>query len=256
MKNKTLIEELIEDTELDKKIVKSFKIKDTLSNAVFQKKGKNDFIMKNDVREKLLEITKNFMDFLGVDFFIHDVVLTGSLSNYNWSEYSDVDLHIIIDYDETNINLKLLTEFFNSKRSLWNKNHTISIKKFDCEIYVQDLKEKHLSSGVYSILNNEWIIKPEKTTQNIDENKILEKTEEYSKKINNLATKLKNKENIDKDLLDLKRKIKRFRQSCLDTGGEYSYENLTFKMLRRNSSIKMLLDLQTTNTNNKLSITQ
>ena len=98
MKNKTLIEELIEDTELDKKIVKSFKIKDTLSNAVFQKKGKNDFIMKNDVREKLLEITKNFMDFLGVDFFIHDVVLTGSLSNYNWSEYSDVDLHIIIDY--------------------------------------------------------------------------------------------------------------------------------------------------------------
>jgi len=256
MKNKTLIEELIEDTELDKKIVKSFKIKDTLSNAVFQKKGKNDFIMKNDVREKLLEITKNFMDFLGVDFFIHDVVLTGSLSNYNWSEYSDVDLHIIIDYDETNINLKLLTEFFNSKRSLWNKNHTISIKKFDCEIYVQDLKEKHLSSGVYSILNNEWIIKPEKTTQNIDENKILEKTEEYSKKINNLATKLKNKENIDKDLLDLKRKIKRFRQSGLDTGGEYSYENLTFKMLRRNGSIKMLLDLQTTNTNNKLSITQ
>jgi len=127
---------------------------------------------------------------------------------------------------------------------------------FDCEIYVQDLKEKHLSSGVYSILNNEWIIKPEKTTQNIDENKILEKTEEYSKKINNLATKLKNKENIDKDLLDLKRKIKRFRQSGLDTGGEYSYENLTFKMLRRNGSIKMLLDLQTTNTNNKLSITQ
>lgn len=249
----SLVEEIIEDTELDKEIVKSFKTKDTLCPEIFDI---NDSLMKSNIREKLLEITDNFMGFLGVDFFIHDVVLTGSLSNYNWSEYSDVDLHIIIDFDETNINQTLLSEFFDSKRNLWNKTHSVTIKKFDCEIYVQDLKEKHLSSGVYSILNNQWVIKPEKKDHKIDKKEILKKTEEYSNKIDNLAKKLEDNQNIDDELLDLKRKLKRFRQCGLNSGGEYSYENLTFKLLRRNDSIKKLLDIQTTNTNNKLSITQ
>ena len=81
---------------------------------IFQKVG-NRYEMIPAVRERLLEISDNFIDFLGVEFFIHDVVLTGSLANYNWSEFSDVDLHIIIDYEDSNHNIDLLKEFFNAK---------------------------------------------------------------------------------------------------------------------------------------------
>ena len=52
------------------------------------------------------------MNYLGIDFFIHDILLTGSLANYGWSKYSDVDLHIVIDFDESNHNNKLLKRIF------------------------------------------------------------------------------------------------------------------------------------------------
>ena len=54
----------------------------------------------------------------------------------------------------------------------------------------------------------------------------------------------------------MRKKLKSFRQSGLDVGGEYSYENLTFKLLRRNGYIHKLLDLKTKLTDKKLSVTQ
>jgi hypothetical protein len=94
----SLFEELIEDRTTDKKIIKSFKSKDGLSENIFEKSG-NEYIMRDDIQKKLLEISDQFIDSLGVEFFIHDIVLTGSLANYNWSNFSDVDLHILIDFD-------------------------------------------------------------------------------------------------------------------------------------------------------------
>ncbi len=251
----SLFEELIEDKAEDEKIVKSFESKDSLSDEIFQEKD-GEFVMLDDIRKKLLNVTDEFIDFLGIEFFIHDVVLTGSLSNYNWSEYSDVDLHVIIDYKETDYDLDLLKEFFDSKKNLWNKNHDIKIKNYDVEIYVQDVDEKHTSSGVYSILNNEWIIKPEKTNPKIDDRKILEKGEEYAKKIDGLVKKAKKGVDVTNEIDKLKDKIKKFRKSGLDKGGEYSYENLTFKLLRRNGYIEKLLTTKSKFTDKKLSITQ
>ena len=54
----------------------------------------------------------------------------------------------------------------------------------------------------------------------------------------------------------VKDKLKKFRQNGLDKGGEFSYENLAFKLLRRNGYIGKLLDIQTQDTDKKLSITQ
>ena len=93
----SLFEELIEDKELDKNIIKSFKSKNTLSDNIFDETDKG-FMMRDEIRKRLIEISNDFIDSFGVEFFIHDVVLTGSLANYNWSNFSDVDLHILIDY--------------------------------------------------------------------------------------------------------------------------------------------------------------
>jgi hypothetical protein len=225
MTGRSLVDELSEDREKDEKIIKSFYSKDSLSLDIFEKTGK----MIESVRERLLTVADNFIDFLGVDFFVHDVVLTGSLANYNWSEFSDIDLHIIIDYEDSGHNMALLKEFFDAKKNAWNVAHDIKVKNYEVEIYVQDVKEKHVSSGVYSLLNNGWVIEPQKEKKKIDDRVILEKGEEYAKIIDKLIEKSKKDKDVASEIDDIRKKIKRFRQSGLDKGGEYSYENLTFK---------------------------
>ena len=249
----SLFEELIEGKKKDKQIVKSFETKETLSDQIFEDR-KGHFVMRDEIKKRLLEVSNDFIESLGVEFFIHDVVLTGSLANYNWSQYSDVDLHILIDFEESKYEMDILKEFFDAKKNVWNEKHDIKIKGYDVEVYVQDVNEEHISSGVYSILHNKWIIEPEKDKPNIDDRKILEKGEEFGKKIDHLT---KNPKDITIDQLeDLRKKIKEFRQSGLESGGEYSYENLTFKLLRRNGYIQKLLRLKTQLTDKKLSITQ
>lgn len=254
----SLFEELIEYTKEDERIVKSFQSKDTLCVDIFEQ-TKNGFRMKKEIRERLLEISDDFIESFGVEFFIHDIILTGSLSNYNWSEFSDLDLHILIDMGEINnesdILQSIMKEFFDAKKNVWNEKRNIKIKGFDVEVYVQDVEESHISSGVYSILNNKWEIEPKREVPNIDDRKILKKSEDFAKKIDILI----NLNLDDKTLLkieSLRKKLKQFRQSGLETGGEYSYENLTFKLLRRNGYIEKLLKLKTDIVDNKLSLTQ
>ena len=258
----SLFEELIEDKDADKEIVKSFKSKDSLPDTIFSNDDGNHKL-KDDVRKKLLEISNEFLEFIGIDFFVFDVVLTGSLSNYNWSKYSDVDIHILIDFDEfssgkvsSEVYMTIVKEFFDLKKRLWNSSTNITIKNYEVELYVQDVDDKHLSSGVYSILNNEWVIEPQKSNPKIDDRKILEKGEEYAKLIDNLFEKSEQGNDITKDLNELKLKIKKFRQSGLESGGEYSYENLTFKLLRRNGYIEKLMKIKTYIRNKKLSLPQ
>lgn len=258
----SLFEELIEDLETDKKIVKSFEPKESLSDQIFEGSD-GDFSMRKDIRSRLLKISDDFIESLSIEFFIHDIVLTGSLANYNWSEYSDVDLHFIIDFDEIgnrkNTNSiaihNIFKEFFDAKERVWNEKHNIKIKGYDVEVYVQDINQEHVSSGVYSILNDKWLIKPERNSPKIDDRKILEKSEGYAKKIDRLV-KLGQKEDVTSEIDTLRKKIKEFRQCGLESGGEYSYENLTFKLLRRNGYFGKLIQLKTNIVDKKLSITQ
>jgi predicted nucleotidyltransferase len=238
-----LVDELLElsDPETDKKIITTFEMKDRLCPEIFDG-GESNYVMKKEVLDRLLEITDDFIDFAGVDFFIHDVILMGSLANYNWSEYSDVDLHILVDMDELNEgdNLKstalndIVKEFFDAKKSFWN--------------------EKYTSSGVYSVLNNEWISKPSNKKETIDTNKILEKGEYFTKKIDDLIVQYNNDTDVSDGIKNIKDKLKKFRKSGLIRGGEYSYENLTFKLLRRNGYIEKLMNLRKDLSDKKLSL--
>lgn len=257
-----LIDELLElsDPEVDKKIIKSFQMKDHLCPDIFNQED-GSYVIKKEVVDKLIEITDNFIEFAGVDFFIHDIILTGSLANYNWSEYSDVDLHILIDFDElsdsndkSGVLKDIVKEFFDAKKGLWNEQHDIKIKNFDVELYVQDINEEHVSSGVYSILNNEWVVEPSMKKESIDTNQILNKGEYFAKQIDSLIQDFNSNGDVSKKVLDLRDKIKKFRKTGLETGGEYSYENLTFKLLRRNGYIEKLMSLKNEITDKKLSV--
>jgi ABC-type phosphate transport system auxiliary subunit len=90
--------------------------------------------------------------------------------------------------------------------------------------------------------------------ESIDEDKILKKAEYFVSTIDKLVENANNGEDVESQVEKLRLKLKRFRQSGLDDGGEYSYENLTFKLLRRNGYIEKLLGLKKKLIDKKLSV--
>lgn len=253
-----ILNDLVEHTDNDKTIIKTFKTKNELSSDIFTKKS-GEYVLLPDIKKRLIEISDDFIESVGFDLFVYDIILTGSLANYNWSNYSDIDLHVVVDTSEVtdgNPGMEvILKELFDAKKNLWNDNHDVKIKNFDVEVYIQNVDEDHVSTGVYSILNDEWVEKPNKEKPNIDEKKILLKGDEITKKIESIINdKTKDYKGQLKKVETLLKKIKTFRQSGLENGGEFSYENLTFKLLRRNGCLDKLWDFKKILTDKDLSL--
>ncbi len=89
----------------NKNIISSFKVQEELNPDIWYYDGES-YKMKPEIRISLLDIVKDYTDFIDVELDIDDVTLTGSLSNFNWSEFSDVDLHILTDFEDKNTLLK------------------------------------------------------------------------------------------------------------------------------------------------------
>ena len=236
-----LIDEEVNPKNID---LSSFKVKDTLNPKIFDQNQK----MYPEIRTRLLMIADDFFDTLELPWVdVTDITLTGSLANYNWSKFSDVDLHIIIDYKEVDENESLVSEYLAAKKNIWNESHDIKIKGYDVELYVQDMNEPHVSTGVYSIMWNDWLVKPEKGSPKIDSKKVKQKA---SIIINSYDTVLESYyageyDKVIRKINTIRQKIKKMRQTGLDREGEYSYENITFKVLRRVGLLDKLADLET-----------
>jgi hypothetical protein len=236
-----------------KSILSSFHLQDELNPKIWESSDK----MSAKVRERLLDISYEFIEFLGVDVIVSDVVMTGSLANFNWSQYSDVDLHIIADFEQfSKKELPLYEELFRLKKTLFNDNHNIKIYGYDVELYVQNDVEAHFSSGEYSILFDEWKTKPTKEKVEIDTNLIKTKSEHWMKIIDEVIDDAK-EESLDsgvKSIGKVKDKLKKYRTAGLEDGGEMSDENLVFKVLRRNGYIQKLFNFQNEYQDKKLSL--
>jgi predicted nucleotidyltransferase len=203
-----------------------FPIHDTLNKHIW-----DELQLKEEVREKLLKISQAFLGFLKLDAEIKDVRLTGSLANYNYSKYSDLDLHIVLDFAAIDENLELVSEYLRSKKKIWNDLHDIKIKNYEVEVYPENVNEKHFSTGVYSVLNNEWIDQPKKDLdKHLGVQVIIDKVESLVDRIEDASG------DIEK-LKKIKEKIINMRKAGLEEGGEYSIENLAFKVLRRGGYI-------------------
>ena len=236
-----------------KSILSSFRLQKELNPKIWESSDK----MSPKVRDRLLDIAYEFIEFLGVDVVISDVVMTGSLANYNWSRFSDVDLHLIADFEQfSEKELPLYEELFRLKKTLFNDKHDITIYGYDVELYVQNDVESHFSSGEYSILFDEWKNKPKKEKVKIDTELIKNKSEHWMKIIDEVINNSDDKsfesgvESIDK----VKDKLKKYRTAGLEGGGEMSDENLVFKVLRRNGYIQKLFDFRNEYQDKKLSL--
>lgn len=184
--------------------------------------------LRLDVNYKLLNIAFKFIESLDLpDLKIYDVVLTGSMSNYNWTEYSDFDVHVLVDYNA--VGCGVATTLFAAKKDLWNTQHNIQINDYDVELYVEDINNPTISKGVYSLLKSTWIRKPDYNPPDIDDAAVQAKIHELSRNIDSLV----NDEVTDIDQYTaLWDKVKKLRKSGLAKNGEFGVENLTFKELR------------------------
>jgi hypothetical protein len=225
-----------------KKIIDSFSIQKTLNPKIWENPSSpKNSVMKPKVREGLLKIAEEFIDDLGDDVFVEDIYLMGSLANYNWSEYSDFDLHVIIDFERYEDQEELYKELFDLKKKLFNDKHNIKIFGYDVELYAQGVTDESHSDGVYSVMNNEWIHRPTKTHNNINMSVLKTKIKSWTDKIDDSIENAKSEGNSE-SLKKLKDKLKDYRQSGLNKDGEFSYENLVFKYLRRSGDIGKLFD--------------
>lgn len=76
----------------------SFIIKNNLHPKFWVEKN-DEYQLSSKVRLRLLDIADDFIDELSVDWVKpKDIIFTGSLANFNWSRYSDVDIHILYDF--------------------------------------------------------------------------------------------------------------------------------------------------------------
>jgi hypothetical protein len=232
-----------QDLKIPKEVLDSFQLKPSLNPEFWDRE-----VLKEDIRIQLMKIAQDFFD--GLDspenLVIKDVIFTGSLANYNWSKFSDVDMHIIVDFSTIDAEEEFIKILFDSYKNLWNKNHNITIKGYDVELYLQDIKETLSANAVYSIKRNKWLLKPEKEKLKINRNIIKKKAVSFFDKLKDIK-KIYTDGNYQKALdksQELKDKIKKYRKSGLESGGEYSLENLVFKVLRRTPFMEVLNDIK------------
>jgi len=191
--------------------------------------------LREDVREQLLLIAKDFIEHLGVHHLpIEDITLSGSNASYSYTPHSDIDLHILVDINSMHDD-DVYRELFDAKKNVYNSTHDVVINGYEVELYVQNSTDPVISLGEYSVLNDGWIKLPRKRRAHIDQaaTKLkylkLYKLCEYAIKSNSL-------EKIHHVL----HTIKKYRRAGLSTNGEFGPENLAFKILRHKGIIERL----------------
>lgn len=210
----------------------------------------SDRVFNPEVRTKLLQIAHDFYADLKVTAPIEDIQLTGSLANYNWTEHSDLDVHVIMDLSTINSDLDLVKTAMEGLKNTWNQRHPVTIHGFDVELYAQDINQLHLASGLYSLMKNEWLREPEFNPPTIDPKDVDLKADSYIFAIKQIINDLKDSSPEEaRDIMErasvLKKKISKSRDEQLaNKGGEFSVENLVFKKLRNEGWIGKLIDIK------------
>lgn len=211
-------------------------------------------ILDSQVRTRLLEIARVWQKFANIEnAHIIDIILTGGNANYNYTPYSDLDVHLVVDYGKMDCNGMLLMDYFMAKKALWASTHSsIRVKGYPVELFAEDKTSKpKQGQGVYSLLKGKWIQEPLMLKLNFKKDDLLaQKVEFYKQQIENAIKGKQSDEIVEK----LKDKIRTMRGAAIQKGGEFSFENLVFKELRNRGLVDRLSNYLKANQDKRLSL--
>ena len=237
----------VDSSEID---LSSFKKKHELVPNIWKPDGKLD----SRIRLKLLDIADDFWKYVNLTWVEPSgIILTGSICNFNWSQYSDIDLHLIVDFDEIDEKTEFVRDYLDAKKNEWNNEHSgLQIMGYQVELYVQNLGEMPESNGIYDLEENDWIKEPNPDDiKSIGLNKfsIKDKAAKIMTIIDDMynalnATDDSHKiETIGDDAQYLWKKVKAMRKASLESNGESGAGNIVYKILRRTQYLDKLFRL-------------
>lgn len=207
--------------------------------------------MDSQVRLRLLDIADDFWDFVDVQWVSpENILVLGSMCNYNYHVKSDIDLHIAVDYSKVDENKEFVDEYFKSKKNEWNNSHeSLSIKGHRVELYVQDIGDDVKSNGIYDLEENKWVRKPtDDGDYDVDLEILRKRTAEIITIIENMNEEVvsTNDSHVAEDIYRLSQKLasklREMRKDSLDDDGEYGMGNVVYKVVRNGGYLDMLYD--------------
>ena len=192
--------------------------------------------LRPEVKMALLKIARDFVEYVEVPFKVEDLVLTGSQLGYYYTKHSDLDLHIIVDFNTVDCDREA-AELFDTKRLLYKKQYDISIHGVPVEVYIEDSNFPAVSA-TYSLGDSGWKKKPDSQPQQIDREEIIRMSKIWSTVIGKA---------IESNDLETGRKVlkmlRNYRKLGLKQTGEYGIENLVYKTLRNSKIIEKLMKM-------------
>lgn len=209
--------------------------------------------LNSKVRLRLMDVADDFIDTLNVKWVKPiDIVFTGSLANYNWNKFSDVDMHIIMNYEDVYDNVEFVKEYFEMKKFSWLQDHEdLKIYGFPIELFVEDCNGNTNSSGVYSIEKNEWIKEPEPfDDKEFDGDYVKRVAAKLMTQIDSLSEMVDATEDdykmdvLSKKIKRLNDKVKHIRKTSLSKDGEMGNGNIIYKVMRNMGYIDKLWELK------------
>ena len=221
-----------ESARLDEKIIKN----DTLNPAIWEG---ND--LKPGIADAIKEIVSKYVEdsqVLSYDDII-DIELLGSNASYNYTEHSDLDIHLVVNMESISTDPVLVQLACNAEKALFNNAYNFTIKGLEVELYVEDVKSSAASNGVYSITRDEWIKIP--VHKNIPD---MSHDSEYLKLLDVWTGKARVaiSMNSAKEVQKFVNELYNLRRISIMTDGEYSRGNLVFKEIRNIGLLQELKD--------------
>lgn len=229
-----------------RQLVEKVELHDKLNPKIWNEDG----TLRKEVEEKLHEIVDQFILELynsDIPIKVLDARLVGSNASFNYTENSDMDVHLIVNTQEASCDTNVLTLLYNYFKSNFNDKYDISIHGIPVELYIEDVGASAVSNGIYSIYDDEWIKYPEPV-----EVPDIDITDDFAV----LERRYKNiiEDNDAEGAEELLDELYLRRKDSLATEGEYGKDNLLFKQFRSEGYLDGLKEVLNGITSKELSL--
>lgn len=223
------LKDVVKDSDLKQKqenfdlFKEAYELHDTLNSKLFDLETSK---LKPEVLEKLLQISEEFLKSIDpLTLSIADIRLVGSNVSFNYNDQSDIDLHIIVNFDLNYIDDEILQSIYNDKKNKFNEKYDFKLYDIPVEVYIEDIKSMNATNGIYSILRNDWIRKPQPIEYELPD--YSEELSWWKTEVNQVL--LSGDSKLIEETIN---EIYMMRKDGLANEGEASIGNLVFKELR------------------------